>query len=94
MNFLYLCNMYKYFSNDRTKARLFMRFLKREGIYTAFRTNFMAKNAVKFRCDPHMPIAPYPGGLICYGFSFQLTPQGHDFWHDMHMKWYDYLFQN
>ena len=86
--------MYKYFSNYITKVRLFMRFLKREGIYTAFRTNFMAKNAVEFRCGPHMPIAPYSGGLICYAFSFQLTPQGQDFWHNLHMKWHDYLFQN
>lgn len=52
----------------------------------------MTKKAAEFRC--HMPIGQYPRGLINYAFSFQLTPQRHDFWHDMDMKWRDYLFQN
>lgn len=86
--------MYEYFSFDEDSTRLFMRFLKKRKVYLQFHTNFMAKNAVEFRYSLRPLRVPRARALLDYAFEWKATPQGYSFWHDVGMKWHDYLYQN
>lgn len=81
-----------YLSNKKK----FFRFLKEHGIYAAYRRNFDIEHLKKWsisiydriKCDGEdFYNVVNPEHYISGAFAWTYTPEGNDFWVNLHFKW-------
>lgn len=84
--FCYLCNMDKYFSFDMAKAKIFIRFLKKERVYLQFRKAFEDKDTVEWRAKYCSGIPDF-SSFVSHAFWWSSTRHGRLYWHTIDERW-------
>ena len=80
----------RYNKDDKVACRHFVRFLKRQGIYSEFNDMIKDKfNNVKDICKDYIPYSYISGA-----FTWMKSPSGYDKWYQYNMEWRNWLKRN
>lgn len=70
---------------EQKAKRIFFNWLKKQGIYEQYKYNRHETNSTHGSYYFRNPL--YPSSYIIDAFSWELTPQGYDFWQAINVKW-------
>lgn len=68
--------------------RIFFNWLKKQGIYEQYKYNRHEANSTPDSYYFRTPLRP--SSYLINAFSWEITPQGYDFWQAVHIKWERY----
>ena len=68
--------------------RIFFNWLKKQGIYEQYKHNRHEANTIRGYFYFRSPMIP--SSYFMNAFSWELSPQGYDFWQAFNVKWVSY----
>ena len=73
---------------EQKAKRIFFNWLKKQGIYEQYKHNRHEVNTTPGSFYSRSTL--YPNAYILNAFSWEVSPQGYDFWQALHVKWTQY----